>query len=178
MSGTVGMDGEANWCCWGYRCAVMTSMLLLLSSFAGFYFLYLEMRSGMKVDFGIPQLFPPDSNLGISMIILQHYKSGLFSTSVDMSATAVGVYTNTPTALPTVGVTARPTHTAIPTRSPTAVVGNPTNRPTLAPSTVQTAIPSAAPTAAYPTSRTNSPTPAPDGRPRKQQPRSEMLGNV
>ena len=90
----------------------------------------------MKVDFGIPQLFPPESNLGIAMYILKHYKSDIFSTSVGDTANPVGTYTDTPTAHPTVTPTRR--FTAIPTVSPTASptytsAPTHTSSPTLAP---------------------------------------------
>jgi hypothetical protein len=85
------------------------------------------------LDFGIPQLFSPSTNLGGCFIILREYKSSILdyaSTTVipppDTSPTQFPIMSPNPTADPTLLFTRRPT-------------SKPTEMPTFAPSAIPTA---------------------------------------
>ena len=115
-------------CCNILTCSGIISLLLTIF---GLLLVYYYVNKSLKVDFGIPQLFDPNTNIGESMYIVKHYKSDIFTmhdNSIDFSPTFSPVFAvpsfRPTSALPTMSFrpSAIPTTTSKPSfsKSPTA----------------------------------------------------------
>lgn len=100
------------------------ALVLTLLALGGVYELVTQR---LKVDFGIPQLFSPSSNLGQALYIVKNYKSSLLSvTSLD--DIHIGSYTSAPSTSPAFRRPTMSPTVSSPSYTPTAT---PTNEPTL-----------------------------------------------
>eukprot|EP01034_Spumella_vulgaris_P021838 gene21838-27909_t len=150
----------------GKRPLKMMGFGVLALVIVGLGIIYYLVTAKINVDFGIPQLFDPQSNIGEGFHIVKTYKNTLFSLQSDTVNTLdnqTPTYTPTQSPLgtarptmiptrPTARPSARPTNpTALPTFFPTLVslfpTRFPTERPTMLPTTSLTYTPTSSPVA-------------------------------
>jgi hypothetical protein len=132
------------WCCRMFLLFCTVFSLVVIGYLVSIHF---------ELDFGIPQLFTPDTNLGQCFVVLREYKSSI----LDYSDTSIPVnpVTTGPTFQPTLRPTSAPTFRIF---WPTAT---PTHTPTLPPTFAPTLIPTFGPTQQPQSQPVKSPTPRP-----------------
>jgi hypothetical protein len=125
----------------------LVGFFLLCCTLVGFYVVYVFSVSKYKLDLGIPQLFPEDSDMGEIIYIVKNYKASLL-TSLKVSSSAPEEAVSDSTSRPT----DKPVH--LPTSRPGMTPAPSTRRPTLSPATTRS--PTVSPVTASPS--TKSPT--------------------
>lgn len=98
---------------------VLSILCLLLGLLAAGYFSIM----GYSLNYGLPQLFLPESNLGQVMIVAQDYRSSIFTTNTNTdSITFVGSTTAQPTYVPARAPTMKPQVPFVSTNSPSKIL--------------------------------------------------------
>ena len=138
---------------------VLSILCILLGLLAALYFAMI----GYSLNYGLPQLFLPASNLGQVMIVAQDYRSSIFTSNSNTdSITFVGTTTAQPTILSTKAPTLKPYAPFVPS------VVSPTFAPSvIPPSWSPSREPSGRPSRPPTTEPTMKTTPLPTARPSK-----------
>jgi hypothetical protein len=128
-----------------FSCCVLFSALLM------FLLVGYLMLVKYKLDLGVPQLFPKDSNMGQVLYIVKNYKSSLL-TAIDSAGTIAVLGSDAPTMPPVISPpSAAPTATPIPSEAPVTPI--PSASPIHIPPFFLTPLPTETPTTATPTRR-------------------------